>query len=592
MAPATRTITSTSNNEDGDVGARLRSVEASLAQVTTALQEMNHMLNGNGRYQNQNQFTRMTKVDFPKFSGDDVKGWIFTCDQFFSIDEIPENQKVKLISVHLFDTALLWHRQFIRLNGEAVSWDVYKKELHRVDVSKEHAVSFYLGGLPAEIEMGVRMFRPTTLADAYQLTNYQEATLETMRKKNKVMVNSQQGRVGGGCNSYGSNVKPSLLPLPSSNSNWRNKPKTPIVNPIRKQMTQKEYQEKRVLLADEELEGEEEYIEEEGLMSEEDKEFEGTTNAELLMFCVYLNTGVNLLNMEGQTKENGVDPELSVVVDTFADVFEVPKKLPSKRSHDHRIPLLPNTQPVNIRPYRHPPMHKDAIKVMVKELLDSGVIKPSNGPFASLIVMVKKKNNTWRMCVDYRQLNKHTVKDKFLIPIIKELIEELHGATIFSKLDLRSGYHQIRMHKEDIHKTAFKTHQGHYEFLVMPFGSTNAPSTFQALMNEVFQPFLRKFTLVFFDDILIYSKSLEDHVQHLSAVLDTMRQNELFAKKISRPLTQLLKNGGYKWSDEAQAAFETLKSAMQKAPVLALPDFTNPFEVETDASGVGIGVVL
>ncbi|GJV82438.1 reverse transcriptase, partial [Tanacetum coccineum] len=110
----------------------------------------------------------------------------------------------------------------------------------------------------------------------------------------------------------------------------------------------------------------------------QDIEFEGTTNAELLMFCVYPNTGVNLLNMEGQTKENGVDPELFVVVDTFVDVFEVPKKLPSKRSHDHRIPLLPNTQPVNIRPYRHPPMHKDAIEVMVKELLDSGVIKPSN----------------------------------------------------------------------------------------------------------------------------------------------------------------------------------------------------------------------
>ena len=341
----------------------------------------------------------------------------------------------------------------------------------------------------------------------------------------------------------------------------------------------------------------------------------------------------------------------------FSEVFptDLPG-MPPDRDIDFCIDLEPGTRPISIPPYRMAPAELRELKEQLQDLLSKGFIRPSISPWGAPVLFVKKKDGTMRMCIDYRQLNKVTIRNKYPIPRIDDLFDQLQGASIFSKIDLRSGYHQLKIRAEDIPKTAFRTRYGHYEFLVMSFGLTNAPAAFMNLMNGIFKPYLDSFVIVFIDDILVYSRSKKDHEKHLRIVLVLLKEKKLYAKfskcefwlssvaflghvvskdgimvdpkkieavkdwarptsvteirsfvglasyyrrfvkgfsSIASHLTRLTqKNVPFQWSDECEESFQKLKALLTSAPILALPVEGKDFTVYCDASRIGLGCVL
>ncbi|MCO5573592.1 hypothetical protein L7F22_027364 [Adiantum nelumboides] len=204
-------------------------------------------------------------------------------------------------------------------------------------------------------------------------------------------------------------------------------------------------------------------------------------------------------------------------LNSFKDCFanEIPKELPPSRGEDdHKIELIPGSSPLNKPPYRVSDAQQEEILTQVNELLEKGLVRPSSSPFCSPVLLVQKKDGSYRMCIDYRALDKQTIKNRFPVPRIEDIFDRLQGSTYYSRIDLKSGYRQIRIVPEDIHKTAFRTQFGLYEYVVMPFGLTNAPATFNRLMEKIFRKH-SAYTGVFFDDIIIHSQTLEEHKKHL-----------------------------------------------------------------------------
>ncbi|GJY93295.1 putative reverse transcriptase domain-containing protein [Tanacetum coccineum] len=288
--------------------------------------------------------------------------------------------------------------------------------------------------------------------------------------------------------------------------------------------------------------------------------------------------------------------------------------LPDGKEIEFRIELVLRAIPVAKSPYRLAPSEMKELLDQLKELQDKGFIQPSSLPWGSPVLFMKKKDGSFRMCIDYRQLNKLTIKNRYPLPRIDDLFDQLQGSQYFSKIDLRSEYHQLRLHEDDIPKTAFRTCYRHFKFRVMTFGLTNVPVLFMDLMNQVCRPYLDKFVIVFIDDISIYSKTQEEHEVHLGLVLELLKKEKLYAKfskckfwvREVQFLGHVINGNGihvdpskieaksktFDWGEEQETAFQTLKEKLCNAPLLALPNKPEDFLVYCDSSGLGLGCVL
>ena len=360
------------------------------------------------------------------------------------------------------------------------------------------------------------------------------------------------------------------------------------------------------------------------------------------------------LNLEDEERP---DLDLPRVVCEYVDVFlDKLHGLPPQRVVDFGIELHPGTSPISMTLQRMAPVELQELRVQLQELLDKGFIRPSTSPLGAPVLFAKKKDKTLRLCIDYRQLNRVTIKNRYLLPRIDDLFDQLRGARVYSKIDLYTGYYQLRVRETDIPKTAFRTRYGNFEFTVMPFGLTNAPAAFMDLMHRILQPYLDQFVVIFMDDILIYSQSEWEHEYHLRIVLQLLRDHQLYAKfskcefwltevrflghmvsasgvsidpgkveavmswerpksvfeirsfwglvgyywrfiedfsRVAAPMTRLTrKEVKYEWDDRCEEAFQELKRRLASSPILIVPNRGHGYTVYCDASSAGLGCVL
>ncbi|GJS53570.1 putative mitochondrial protein [Tanacetum coccineum] len=607
-------------------------------------------------------YGKLIKIEFPKFSGGDVKDWVYRCKQFFKVDGVANGRKyvkkypdntpwehfevevVKRFGV-LYDDPIVELKNLKQTGSVQTYQEAFEALLNRVDLPELVDVSMFMGGLKPEVGTLMRMFQATTLSESYGLARMQEATNTILKPRydTPLLPAPKQSTT-----TYASKAVTTPVKSNSVGQSSGYMTKNRVHKPYR--LTQRELEDKRAkgqcFYCDQKyapghkcsgqlhsievicegdfdnyIDGDDETYKDYGQSCLQNEVF--TSDVMLLPLC-------------------GCEMVLGIQwLATLGDMHCNFKKLIMKFNHKGRQLVLRGMNNTHVhwmqgnkRMLKQTELSSMALCVYPVQLCQ---MESVGSVFVEVEQVLTQFDEVYGQGIDGfrgdlgKQLNKHTVKDKFPIPVIEELIDEFNGSIVFSKLDLRYGYLQIRIKEDDIFKTAFRTHEGHYEFLVMPFGLTNAPSTFQSLMNTIFKAFLKKFVLVFFDDILIYSKNLEEHCDHLAQVLQVIKDNTLYAKKskcyfavpqveylghiisaqgvstdpskieamqkwpihstLNQPLVALTKKDAFKWNPSAELAYYKLKEAMVKAQLLALPNFEQDFVVETDASGKGIRVV-
>ncbi|KAA0057648.1 putative polyprotein [Cucumis melo var. makuwa] len=555
------------------------------------------------------------KLKIPPFTGttdsETYLQWERKIEHVFDCNTFSENKKMKLVIAEVTNYAsecvAEYYREMETLIGRA-----------RIQEDEEDTMSRFLGGLNQEIAHLVDRNPPYNMEDMYHYAIKIEAQLKEEKERSKRNESMQ---------SRGKFVVAQKVETESSNTK-----KVEASKEVREKTSSiqcwkckgfghmsKDCINKRVMVvrngmidSEDECEENDAQLEEEYETPVDDEYIEEGSSISLITRRV-LNVKIKEEKIEDQ-RENLFHTRClikgspcSLVIDNgsctnveFNDMFpheDAPTGLPPLRGIEHQIDFIPGATLPNMAAYRTNPTETKEIQRQVEELMDKGYIRESMSPCSVPVILVPKKDGTWRMCVDCRAINKIMVKYRHPIPRLDDMLDELHGANLFSKIDLKSGYHQIRMHVGDAYefmhvgdewKTAFKTKFGLYEWLVMPFGLTNAPSTFMRLMNHVLKEYIGKFVVVYFDDILVYSKGLNDHILHVKTILLKLREEKLYAnfKKCSFCLEQIHFLGFIVGKDGVKVDEEKVKAIRE------WPTPTNASEIECDASGIGIGAVL
>ncbi|GJU65308.1 putative reverse transcriptase domain-containing protein [Tanacetum coccineum] len=534
--------------------------------------------NGNGRNENPDENVRgdrpiareCTYQDFMKCQPLNLKGtkgvvglirWFEKMETMFHISNCPEKSQVKYATCTLLDSALTWNEiqkmetelwNLTVKNNDLTAYTQRFQELTmmctKMVPEEEDRVEKFIGGLPDNIQGNVIAAEPTRLQDAVQIANnlmdkklkgYAVKNAENKRRLNNNYRNNrgqqtpfkQQNTRGGGDANLGSNTVTGtfllndhhaymLFDLGADRSFVSNTFSSLLdITPSALDVSYD------VELVDERT-------------SKTNTVLRGCTLGllgypfNINLMPIELGSFDVIIGMDWLAKNHAVivcDEKIAQKYMEKVFLEDLPG-LPPIRQVEFQIDLVPGAVPVARAPYRLAPSEMEELSTQLQELSDKGFIRPSSSPWGAPVLFVKKKDGSFRMCIDYRELNKLTVKNRYPLPRIDDLFDQLQGSSVYSKIDLRSGYHQLRVRDEDIPKTAFRTRYGHYEFQVMPFGLTNAPVVFMDLMNRVCRPYLDKFVIVFIDDILIYSKTKEEHDAHLRLILELLKKEELYAK--------------------------------------------------------------